>query len=218
VSEILAVKQLTGDDDFDRILSICFDVLKIKGRDYTIESPDRLKNFKDVASMVDVPPMKVLATYLWKHIAAVFSYIKSGGQNESEPIEMRIVDCINYLLLLGKMVSELGAKSALGELTDEMLKRISFTDDELHRLSTGKLGVTDVMNERYPAFKPTEIEGRTGIFPCSCDESIAMRGVLEHVFWYTSVHKVANTATEAIYQEIQALNTRLQVPIEPKHA
>jgi len=36
----------------------------------------------------------------------VFNYVKSGGQSESEPIEGRICDCINYLLLFSKQVAE----------------------------------------------------------------------------------------------------------------
>jgi hypothetical protein len=121
--------KFTGDKDFDAILRTCLEVLKVKGRDYTIGSADRLQNFKDVGNMVNEPPMKVLATYLWKHVAAVFSYIKSGGQNESEPIELRIVDCINYLLLLGKMVRENEEATRMRRPQDGT----GATDDEIRR-------------------------------------------------------------------------------------
>jgi len=102
---------VTGDPDFDRLLERCLEVLKVKGHDYTMGSPDRLANFREAGRFLDEDPMKVLGVHLYKHVAAVFSYIK--GRTESEPIEERLVDVINYCLLLGRMVAE--AKRLAGE-------------------------------------------------------------------------------------------------------
>ncbi len=97
---------LTGDIDFDKMIKSCVDILKVKGKDYTIGTQDRLYNFKTVAQFTGLTPEAVLGVYFYKHVSAVFSFIKSGGQSESEPIEGRIADCINYMLLFQKMVQE----------------------------------------------------------------------------------------------------------------
>jgi len=95
---------MTGDKDFDAILESCFKVLKLKGVDYTIGSTDRLANFRKVAEFTGMTMEQVWAVYFAKHVFAVFAYVKGG--TESEPIEGRIVDCVNYALLLGKLVAE----------------------------------------------------------------------------------------------------------------
>jgi hypothetical protein len=97
---------MTGDKDFDATLTECFRVLGAKGADYTVGSKDRLANFRTGAEFFGISPEQVLGVYLHKHVAAVFSYIKTGGQSESEPIEGRITDVINYCLLLSKLVAE----------------------------------------------------------------------------------------------------------------
>lgn len=100
----------TGDFDFDELLNKCVTILDVKGKDYTIGSDDRLHNFKTVAEFVGVTPAQVLAVYMYKHMAAVFSHIKNGGAFESEPIDGRLADVINYCLLYWKMVKENGKK------------------------------------------------------------------------------------------------------------
>ena len=106
-------KVMTGDADFDATLEECFKVLGVKGQDYTVGSKDRLANFNRAAELLSMRPEQVLAVYWYKHVAAVLSYIKTGGQSESEPIEGRIADNINYMLLFGKMVAEKKRTTAL---------------------------------------------------------------------------------------------------------
>lgn len=96
---------LTGDADIDAILGQCIDVLEAKGHDYTIGSSDRLHNFRTAAAFMGTTTEKVLGVYWYKHVSAIFAFIQHGHV-ESEPVEGRIVDAINYLLLLGKMVAE----------------------------------------------------------------------------------------------------------------
>lgn len=95
---------MTGDADFDSMLRECCSILEVKGEDYRIGSVDKLANFSRAAEMFGLTPEQVLGVYLYKHFAAVFNYIKSDGQSESEPIRGRIADVINYMLLLSKMV------------------------------------------------------------------------------------------------------------------
>lgn len=98
--------KITGDLDFDEILNKCCEILSVKGKDYTIGSHDRLANFRRTAEMFNCTKEQVLAIYLYKHVAAIFNYAKSNKQSESEPIEGRIADVINYMLLFYKMIKE----------------------------------------------------------------------------------------------------------------
>jgi len=98
--------KLTGDPDFDSMIASCIKILEVKGEDYTIGTKDRLHNFKTVAEFTGVTPEESLGIYLYKHMSSIFAYIKSGGKSQSEPIEGRIADVINYMLLFHKMVLE----------------------------------------------------------------------------------------------------------------
>ena len=81
-------------------------ILKTKGDDYTIDQAelDRLYNFKAIGVLLDIDPKKVLLVYLFKHIFSICAYTKS--QKESEPIEGRLDDAINYLYLLMGLIHE----------------------------------------------------------------------------------------------------------------
>lgn len=93
---------MTGDSDYDSMIGSCIDILKVKGPDYTKGSPDPLHNFKECAKFTGLTPQQVLGVYLHKHISAIYAHI--NNQTESEPIEGRIADVINYMLLYTKMV------------------------------------------------------------------------------------------------------------------
>ncbi len=86
----------------------CLDILDKKGADYTKGAlqEDPFNNFKTVAKDLGITAEQAWAVYAYKHWAAVTNYIKSGGQSESEPIEQRLFDVINYSLLLMGMIQE----------------------------------------------------------------------------------------------------------------
>ena len=96
----------TGVPTIDDLIAECITTLRVKGADYTIGSTDKLANFNRGADFFGARPAQVLGIYLWKHVTAIFNFIKSDGQAESEPIRGRIVDVINYMLLFWLMVSE----------------------------------------------------------------------------------------------------------------
>lgn len=86
-------------------------VIKVKGRDYTKGSIDRLANFKTAADDAGITPLQAWLVFYNKHHAAICSFVKTGGQSESEPIFGRFVDALNYLRLgwlLAKAVVEKG--------------------------------------------------------------------------------------------------------------
>jgi hypothetical protein len=103
---------ITGYGDIDEFLDECFRTMRDKGHDYRQgNDADVLHNFRTVAESVGSDMEKVWFTYFYKHYSAMVTYIKEGGQRESEPIEGRIKDQIVYLILFWKMVQEKKANS-----------------------------------------------------------------------------------------------------------
>jgi hypothetical protein len=97
----------TGYLDIDAFLDDCLETMRVKGHDYRQgNDADLLHNFRTVGNTVGVDMMKVWFTYFYKHYSAMATFIKEGGQSESEPIEGRIKDQIVYLLLFYRMVQE----------------------------------------------------------------------------------------------------------------
>jgi len=94
---------LFSDLDFRACLESCNKIVATKGVDYTGGSDNRLANFDEAAAFLGTTPLKIWGTYFFKHVTAILSYCKRSHV-ESEPIDSRIADCINYLLLLLKMV------------------------------------------------------------------------------------------------------------------
>jgi len=73
-------------------------ILRVKGKDYTAGDPDRLANFKELAKELGVHPRVVWWIYFRKHISAIMAWIRTG-KVESEGLEGRFDDAINYLYL-----------------------------------------------------------------------------------------------------------------------
>lgn len=83
-----------------------------KGKEYTREAPDVLANFKRIGRELKLPMEQVWAVYFHKHIDAIMNYASNGGKIHSdEPIQKRIQDARNYLMLFGAMVEEIEARS-----------------------------------------------------------------------------------------------------------
>lgn len=94
------------DELSEELIEEAIEVSQSKRKDYTVGSEDALKNFKSVAERTGISPMQVLGIYMMKHQDAIANYIKSQGQSESEPIKYRIIDNINYLLLLWGLIND----------------------------------------------------------------------------------------------------------------
>ena len=62
-----------------------------------------LWNFENIADKVNLTPLQVLSVYYQKHNSSINNYLKDGKEY-SEPIEGRIQDMINYLLLIVAML------------------------------------------------------------------------------------------------------------------
>jgi 7-cyano-7-deazaguanine synthase in queuosine biosynthesis len=81
------------------------EIMNSKGKEYTISDEDKLKNFKSIAERIGISPEKVIMVYLLKHFDSICNYILTN-EVYSEPIDGRIMDARNYLLLLQALISE----------------------------------------------------------------------------------------------------------------
>lgn len=90
-------------------LGSCEQLLIQKGHEYSGDD-DALENFKRAGIRRDISPMAVLMIYMDKHLDSINQYvldIQAGrALNLSEPIDGRIDDAINYLILLKALIHE----------------------------------------------------------------------------------------------------------------
>lgn len=99
--------------DINEFLNECLETMRSKGHDYREgNDADLLHNFRTVGEDAGLPMEKIWYVYTSKHWKAIKTYIKSGGQSESEPIESRIKDIIVYMLLFYRMTREIKDKNA----------------------------------------------------------------------------------------------------------
>lgn len=76
-----------------------------KGEEYCRGEDDVLANFKREGARLDLPPRKILAVHMGKHLDAIYYYLKTG-KVLSETLLRRIQDARLYLALLLVMAQE----------------------------------------------------------------------------------------------------------------
>jgi hypothetical protein len=88
--------------EFEQLMEQTFDNLRglcnTKGKEYAHDA-DRFANFKRLSAELQLAPDKVLWVYLKKHLDSIVHHINTK-ESLSEPIDGRIDDAVNYLLLL----------------------------------------------------------------------------------------------------------------------
>lgn len=89
------------------LLSRCFPLLRSKGATYagTDQQPDANANFKRAARQWGVTPLQAWGVYFGKHVDAIASFVR-GNYADPEPIDGRIVDLVNYALILYTLLHE----------------------------------------------------------------------------------------------------------------
>ena len=87
-----------------KLFQKCLDTLESKGRVYS-GRVDAFRNFTGIADELGINRKTVWWVYFRKHIDAIGTYI-SCDYKDPEPIEGRIVDAINYLILLYGMIEQ----------------------------------------------------------------------------------------------------------------
>lgn len=154
---------MTGKE-FDKLfedqVTECRAVMTTKGSDYT-DNLDRLSNFKVVGAMIGVDPKIVWAVYVSKHYLAIMNYC-GRGKVESEAIEGRFTDLINYAHLGHALVVEekqtpepheydlwLAEQPAAAY---EVSEQCAQTSDNIPAFPTFVGGLTEVPDEPKPSF------------------------------------------------------------------
>lgn len=104
LADVVAYVILLGDGINVDALQKADEVMKPKMVDYAGDE-DFSANFRRNAKRAGLTPAKVWVVFASKHWDAVCAYALRG-RTESEPIEYRIADVVNYCLLLAGMVAE----------------------------------------------------------------------------------------------------------------
>ena len=99
------------DPIFAETFVSAMDVLRQKNVDYSQgeDKTDRIAAFRRIARDVNVPVEKVWAIFSQKHWGAIMKYVKDGTV-ESEPLQSRAIDLINYLVLLVEIDRQIVSK------------------------------------------------------------------------------------------------------------
>ncbi len=99
--------QYLGDPVFAKRFTECISMLRSKNKDYSQgeQQGDRIAAFRRIARDINITMRQAWAVFCQKHWGAVMKFVKDGTV-ESEPIDGRINDIINYMVLLGAIIDD----------------------------------------------------------------------------------------------------------------
>jgi|TARA_R100000995_G_scaffold84368_1_gene62816 hypothetical protein len=89
----------------DEFLQECKNIQIEKGREYTVDSADKFKNFKSIGDRLELDAKMVALVYMLKHMDSIRAYILSGKEG-SEGLKGRCQDLVNYAIMLWAMDHE----------------------------------------------------------------------------------------------------------------
>lgn len=121
--------------DVEEMFNECLETLDKKGTEYQ-NNPlnaeiDVFRNFKRTGEELGIDKMTVLFIFMKKHWDSISGYVKNkqAGITPSltEPINGRIMDLINYLLILNSMIKE--------NNVEEIEKRAKEREEELKKMT-----------------------------------------------------------------------------------
>jgi len=95
------------NNEMTLLLADCQKILGGAAHEYSVET-DRLENFNQLAKH-GITPSQVCLVYLTKHIDGIKNYVCRDVTNQRDSIRGRIIDSINYLILLNAIIVEDGA-------------------------------------------------------------------------------------------------------------
>jgi hypothetical protein len=97
----------------------CVKVLETKGRDY--EGEKMFAGLVATAEAMGISPTQVWFVFFKKHVDAITTYAKDGKPLQSESLESRVGDAINFLLIFAGMQGLLPNEN----LSPEALKKLA---------------------------------------------------------------------------------------------
>ena len=86
----------------DEFLAECKNIQVEKGREYTVDSSDKFKNFKSIGDRLGMDAKMGALVYMLKHMDSIRAYILSGKEG-SEGLKGRCQDLVNYAIMLWAM-------------------------------------------------------------------------------------------------------------------
>lgn len=108
------------DDIRAKIFSDCMTLMAEKGDEYAPKNLSRLHGFDAASKLTGLSRTETVAAMMVKHTIAVFDITTSKWTTPKEVLYWRIVDHINYLVLL-RCVAEVDASDNLLDLTSIMM-------------------------------------------------------------------------------------------------
>ena len=98
-----------NNDEFERVtqhlLKKANAIMFKRAMTYSKET-DRLANFRHAAGLTGRNMQQVLAGFMLKHTVSLYDMIETGGEYPLEQWEEKIIDHINYLILLRAVLEE----------------------------------------------------------------------------------------------------------------
>ena len=95
-----------------QLLRRCEDTLANKAAEYATE--DRLHNFRVASKMQDITMQEALAGMMAKHTISIYDMCRAGAGVATGLWDEKIVDHINYLILLRAIVHETSERTKPG--------------------------------------------------------------------------------------------------------
>ena len=114
----------------DEFLAECKNIQVEKGREYTVDSSDKFKNFKSIGQRLDLDAKMVALVYMLKHMDSIRAYILSGKEG-SEGLKGRCQDLVNYAIMLWAMDHEEKAFEKLDKEIHENPLGVGFAHKDL---------------------------------------------------------------------------------------
>lgn len=111
------MKAQTFENNANKVIDHCWETMFNKAKEYASDE-DRLANFKQPASLLEMNPAEVGICYGMKHMASIVKMAKDLDKGIYPTEEYRlekIGDMINYLLLIDSAIQEVCEKQ---DLTD----------------------------------------------------------------------------------------------------
>lgn len=101
----------------DDMMAAAAFILQNKNKDYSVDE-DALAGFKFAARDAGITNYQAWLIFARKHWGAIATFCRNGGQLESEPIEERLKDMINYCTLLKCLIEDEKINKIGYEITD----------------------------------------------------------------------------------------------------
>lgn len=147
---------MTGDECvqlIDDTLENIQNLRRSKGREYA-NSDDQLANFKRLAGRIALTPEAVLLVYLTKHLDSIDHFVKDIAKhngapaNLSEPIEGRIDDAINYLILLKGLLRDRAIERRNAAIADS--RKSDATREKVPNIAVGGVAIGRPLDQGRP--------------------------------------------------------------------